>query len=396
MKRTVNAIVYSVLFLFLGVSYAWSTFAARLKIDPQYLWENTAITFTVFMTCFCLGAFFAALLAKKMPVRLLVLSSGVLAFLGLFLSAFASSPSMLNLTYGVLLGLAIGITYNCVLSVAPRWFPDKTGVLNGALLMCFGAGSLVLGPVADMLFVAYGLKTTFIIFAFAFLAALAAGSFFVRPPKDGEVPAFKAGAGKQGYVEEGALDVGPVKMVSRPSFWIYAVWSIVFSAAGLALVGAAKPFALELGADERLAIFVPGIIGIFNGLGRLFFGGFFDRSGRKKTMLAVSIIGAVFAVLITATSMTQNVVLMVAALVACGLMYGGVPPTNANFTRSAFGKKNYPMNLSVINFSLLVASQVSIIVSAVRVPGDFYIGIGIIVALCSAVGIGCALILKKP
>jgi MFS family permease len=47
--------------------------------------------------------------------------------------------------------LGIGTVYNVVISTITSWFPDKRATASGIMMMCFGASSLVLGPVSGKL-----------------------------------------------------------------------------------------------------------------------------------------------------------------------------------------------------------------------------------------------------
>ena len=71
-----------------------------------------------------------------------------------------------------------------------------------------------------------------------------------------------------------------------PTFWFYYIWAILVSAAGLALVSQASGIASQVGttvSDGNIATVV-GLISIFNGIGRVIFGGLFDKKGYRFTI----------------------------------------------------------------------------------------------------------------
>ena len=89
-----------------------------------------------------------------------------------------------------------------------------------------------------------------------------------------------------------ALDINAGQMVRQPSFWMYYVWAIVLSAAGLVLVSQAAGIAGQVGtgiSDGTIATVV-GLISILNGIGRVFFGAVFDKKGYRFTMILDMII----------------------------------------------------------------------------------------------------------
>ena len=76
-------------------------------------------------------------------------------------------------------------------------------------------------------------------------------------------------------------------MIKQPSFWLYFIWAIVISAAGLVLVSQANGIAKEVGTtvDQGTIATVVGLISIMNGIGRVIFGGLFDKKGYRPTLL---------------------------------------------------------------------------------------------------------------
>lgn len=95
-----------------------------------------------------------AQISKRMGSRFAILVSGVLAAGGFILTSLLTGSSVffLYLTYGVLAGLGIGISYNVVVATVSAWFPDQKGLCSGCLMMGFGASALVLGNWASAMF----------------------------------------------------------------------------------------------------------------------------------------------------------------------------------------------------------------------------------------------------
>ena len=100
---------------------------------------------------FCLGGFGGAQLSKRFSHRLITQICGGLIGFSFVLMGFMTSLWQIYVLYGVIIGFAVGIVYNCVLSTGNRWFPDKAGLIAGLLLMFFGAGSLILSPFSNLL-----------------------------------------------------------------------------------------------------------------------------------------------------------------------------------------------------------------------------------------------------
>ena len=148
-------------------------------------------------------------------------------------------------------------------------------------------------------------------------------------------------------------------MATMPTFWFYYIWAILVSAAGLALVSQASGIASQVGttvSDGNIATVV-GLISIFNGIGRVIFGGLFDKKGYRFNM----IIFIVAALILVLALVSGNFAFIVIGFVVGGLAYGGVTPTNSAIISDFFGRENYSMNFSLINTNLLIASFASTI-----------------------------------
>lgn len=394
-KRYLYAVVGVLVMLLAGFVYAWSILSAPIAADfPQWSNAQLSLTFTLCMTFFCLGGMAAGILSKRIPVHMNVKLSAVLFLVGFFLTSRVHALPMLYVSYGVLCGTASGFSYNAVMSIMPRWFPNQQGLISGVLLMGFGASSMIIGSVFTAVTpdATGAWRTTLLVLGVLMAVILFLCSFFFQAPKEGEVPAPKARAtGSEG------LDLTPAQMIRRPSFWLFFLWAVLLSAVGLVIIGQARMLAKTAGPtlDVGTISLVVGLISVCNGLGRVLFGGLFDKIGRKVTMvLVVSCfflgIGALWAALAGST------VLLVIGFVFIGLGYGGGPTMVAAVTKQFYGQKNYPVNFSMMNINLLVASFASTAAGAILdATGSFTVIFLLLLAL-SVVALGVAVTLRKP
>lgn len=63
--------------------------------------------------------------------------------MGVFLSSFAPNLGMFMLCYSLLFGAGVGIAYTAPMVNGWRWFPDKKGLVSGAVVAGFGSGGFV-------------------------------------------------------------------------------------------------------------------------------------------------------------------------------------------------------------------------------------------------------------
>lgn len=395
-NRYFYAVVGVIVMLFAGFVYAWSILSAPIAADfPQWTNAQLSLTFTICMAFFCLGGMAAGILSKRIPARANVIISALLFLVGFFLTARANSLPMLYICYGVLCGTASGFSYNSVMSIMPRWFPNQQGLISGVLLMGFGASSMIIGTVfANLTPDVSGAWRGSLSFMGLLMAVilLAASFFFTTPKGDTQTAApQKSAAAPQG------LELTPGQMLARPSFWLFFLWATLMAAVGLVIIAQARTVAHAAAPamDAGTLSFVVGLISVCNGLGRVLFGGLFDRIGRKPTMLLIVVSSALGAGCLWA-SMSGSAALLVAGFIFTGLGYGGPPTMAAAVTKHFYGQKNYPVNFSFMNINLLVASFASTAAGAILdATGSFTVVFLLLLAL-TAVALVSALVLRKP
>src|SRR3979490_1019321 len=95
----------------LGAVYAWSVF--RVPLAKQFGWGISEVTLTFTISIFVLGitAFFGGLWLNRTGPRVVALTGGALYGLGVFLASFTQRLSWLYLTYGVIGGIGLGLSY---------------------------------------------------------------------------------------------------------------------------------------------------------------------------------------------------------------------------------------------------------------------------------------------
>lgn len=69
--------------------------------------------------------------------------------IGVFLSSFASNLAVFMLCYSLLFGAGVGLAYTAPMVNGWKWFPDKKGLVSGAVVAGFGAGGFVFNQVRN-------------------------------------------------------------------------------------------------------------------------------------------------------------------------------------------------------------------------------------------------------
>ena len=394
LNRWVYAIVGVIVLLFAGLVYAWSVLSTPIAAEfTGWTKAQLSLTFTLVMILFCIGSLLCGLLAGKLSAKNAVRVSAVLFLAGFFIASRCQSPITLYLGFGLLCGLASGLAYNGVMSTMVKWFPDKPGLISGVLLMGFGGGSFIIGK----LYQAWtpveigGWRASFLVMGIIIFVVLAICSFFfVAPGADFVAPAAK---NSKAAVKIAGKEYKPLEMVKKPSFWLYYVWAIALSAAGLALISQASGVVWEASASQTAGAVatIVGLISICNALGRVLFGGMYDKYGRSLSMQLVNILFIITSGVLILALAAKSVVVVIIGFILGGLAYSGITPTNSAFCRAYFGPANYPVNFSLINSNLIFASFGSTVSGALfDASGSYNVTFFLIIGL-AVVGILCSL-----
>lgn len=402
-KRWLYAAVGVIALLLAGMVYAWSVMSSPIAAYfPDWTKAQISMTFTIVMGFFCIGGFLGGLLSKKIDVRFHVWFAAVLFFVGFFLASRANSLGALYAGYGVLCGFASGLVYNAVISTVSSWFPDKRGLISGILLMGFGISSFVVGKVYSAVTPSGegvdAWRNSFFVFGVIVLVILIVCGFFIVKPKEEELKILKKGGGAKKSNAISDIDFKTVDMMRTSSFWLYFIWAVLLSAAGLALISQASGVATEVGPNVAAGTIatVVGLISVFNGIGRVIFGGMFDKLGRAKTMLIITAAFIVSVGILVLALMQKSFPLIVAGFICTGFSYGGINPTNSAFISAFYGQKYFPVNFSIINMNLLVSSFGSTIAGMLYDRSGSFLSTFIAMIAAGVLALVCMALIRKP
>ena len=396
-NRWIYAIAGVIVLLFAGLIYAWSVLSSPIATEFTS-WSKGALslTFTLAMSFFCIGGLIAGLVAGKIKERYIFIISAVLFLIGFELVSVISSIGMLYLGFGVLAGLGAGFSYNAVMGSVTKWFPDKKGLISGILLMGFGIGAFIIGKVYAGLLGSYGWRTEFKALGIIVFSVIFIGAFIVRKPTAEEQKVYAVE--EQKSKNDTSEDYTTIEMISKVSFWLYFVYAILLSAAALALIAQASGIVTETApalAAGGIATIV-GLISVFNGIGRVIFGGLYDKLGQKKTMLLNCGLYLVSVLINIVGINAASIPLVVVGFIFFGLSYGGVTPTNSAYIMDFYGVKNYPVNFSIINLNLLLASFGGTLAGMIYDMQGTYLSIFMIMIGAIVLATICTLLIKRP
>lgn len=314
--------------LALGAIYAWSAFTGPLQgviggaadggdIGSDYAWTKTQAqaVFSTGLAAFGLVMILAGRLMGRISPRSLALSGGLLLGLGYIVAGLGSTSFWWALFWlGLVGGSGIGLAYVVPIAVGVQWFPDRKGLLTGLAVAGFGFGAflwILLANPPSILGIS-GLLTTssvaggehyaastvqgvFVGYGVAFALLVGLGSLaMVSPPEGWRPEGWVAPAG------QGAAD-GVDSAVMLRSWAFYALWGMFAAGAlaGLMVIGNIQSFAKDLGdgfqgqgysaeqAADWAVIGAAVCLPILNGSGRIVWGLWSDRIGRRRAFMAM-------------------------------------------------------------------------------------------------------------
>ena len=305
----------------IGSVYAWSVLTRPIMADMGFTLSQTTWTFSLAILMLGLSAGFLGSFAEKIGPK----KSGLLAMLfwvtGLLGTAYALSIhnlTLLYLFYGIIGGIGLGIGYITPVSTLVKYFPNRPGFATGLAIMGFGFASLIAGPLMQYLVAQVGLVDTFIILGVIYLVIIGASSLYLKAPQ----PKHPTRTTK----DKSAMYVHTHGMLANDAMktWQFgALWWVFFIniTCGIGLLSLASPMAQEaIGMTPAAAASLVGIIGIFNGGGRIAWSTISDYLGRSQTYILFFIIEIVAFYLLARTNSALTFQILILLIITC---YGG-------------------------------------------------------------------------
>lgn len=326
----------------IGSVYAWSNFTTPLM--EKFGWSASQVQLTFSLAILFLGlsaAFLGHFVEKYGPRKagLLAASFFGAGIAGSGLAVNLESLTLLYVFYGVLGGIGLGVGYIAPVSTLVKWFPDRRGMATGLAIMGFGFAAAISSPVMDALIKSIGIAGTFYILGAAYFAVMVLSSLYLEKPAEGWVPAgftekMKSGALK---VKKDLSQLTANEAVKTSRF--YYLWLMLFInvTCGIAILSAAKPLAREsIGLSTAEAAALVGVLGIFNGLGRIGWASISDYIGRPNTYTTFFVLQIILFALLPNTTTAIFFQIMLAVIYTC---YGGGFASIPAYIGDLFGTK---------------------------------------------------------
>lgn len=431
-NRWLIAFAGVIVMICLGTVYSWSLFTNAFVAGLGLTTQDATLAFELAIFFLGLGAVIGGRWQDSVGPRTVTIVGVLLWGIGVMCAGlgtemFGSSGKWwLYLTYGIIGGLGNGMAYVTPVAMVTKWFPDKRGLGSGMVVMGFGLGAFFYNQIVSRLdiykaaakpaaaFVAakaaaikagtnfdpaqfalpagafHGVMLLFTLSGVVFIVLGGLAAFMLQNPPTGY-----SVAGASGTPATQASGLSPNEVLRMPQ--LYGLWLLLFLnvTAGILIISNAVPIYAELtGAAPAVAAQVYGILAVFNGLGRFFWGAVSDRIGRNLTYTVMYLVQAIIFFLMANTGGDIAVIIYFAIVLLCyGGGFGVMPSFNADYFGTKFMGQNYGMILTAWGVAGIVGPFIA---AKVRDVTGTYHGALIPVAIMLLVAAIIPFLVKKP
>jgi len=389
--------------LAIGSVYAWSVFAKALQSDAAFGWSKSkaAVPFSVVIGMIFVGSYVGGRLQDARGPKVVAMTGGVIYAVGVILASFAQSPDsfwLLVLGYGVIGGFGLGMVYIVPIAMLQKWFPDKPGLITGLAVAGFGFGAVVTAPVGQALIDQSPSVPTkaFLWLGIGYLVILLVCTSFFRNPAVAheptpatrtDAPEVESGTASRDFTQNEAL---------HTKQWYLLTGILTMSVtAGISLIAVAAGTATDVaGYSTAAAAALVGVLGLFNGAGRIFWGWISDMIGKMPAFLGILGIQGICLLLIPHASSTALFAVLAALVYLCyGGAFGTMPSTAGTF----FGVKNVGAiyGLMLIGWSIGGVVGPLLIASLIGSEKAYNLGFTVI-GIITLVALVLPLVTKRP
>lgn len=324
----------------MGICYTFSLFQPYIMEHFSVSSASASLPYTIFIAVFCLGNFFGGVMQRKMNLKLVLVIGYTLMFAGWFTSSMLPPENftLMYFTYGGIFGCGNGIIYNVIVSLMPKWFPDRKGLASGLTLAMLGISATVFSPVVSSWLTNNGYSKSFMYVSFVYVAIGIFGTLTLKAPSDDFMADYVAtGANvtsKKQYTLQEALKVK--ELYTLTGLYFCAVPAYLLLSAIFVTYGADK------GITPAMATLGVSIASLFQVGGRFIIPTISDKIGRKAAFAVAFFITAVGVALLMVATGT----LYMFCFWLLSLSYGGCQACFSPIAADRFGTKNVGVLLS--------------------------------------------------
>ncbi len=323
----------------IGSVYAYSVMTNPVKDVFGVEGSDIKWAFKIAILLLGLSAAFLGKWVEKVGPKVSGTTSGIFYGIGILGSGLAvqmESIILFYICYGIIGGIGLGLGYITPVSTLVKWFPDRRGLATGMAIMGFGFAALIFGPIMQSLFDSVGVSNAFYILGIVYMILILSSASYIERPPEGYLPeGYKPGEGKT--IKADMANINADAALKTPRF--YYIWFMMFIniSCGIAIISAASPMMQEkLNYSPMEAAAIVGLIGVFNGLGRILWSTLSDYLGRANTYIVFFAFQIAAFYFLPKMTMELSFLFVLFTVIT---MYGGGFSTLPAFLGDLFGTK---------------------------------------------------------
>lgn len=397
-KRWIILAASCLINLCIGSLYAWSVFASPMAEHLATITGNEitglSIIFTIANSVGPITMISGGALNDKLGPKWVIFIGGILFGTGMIASGFSSSVGMLTVTYGLGVGLGVGMVYGCTVSNSVKFFPDKKGLIGGIATASYGISSVIIPIIANTLINHFNITTAFKLLGSAMLVIICISAFFIRTcPQnfipDGWIPPVSSN-------NNSTVDKNWKEMMRDPIFYIMILMLCCGAFSGLMITSQASPVAQQMICmTTSEAAIVVSILALLNTTGRILAGFASDKIGTANTISCVFILSMIGLTLLYLSD-SNHVTFFYIGISIVGLCFGSIMGIYPGFTAAQFGVRNNSVNYGIMFIGFALAGYFGpTIMSSIFTASGTYKPAFIVASILALFGLLLSFIYKK-
>ncbi|NRU52624.1 OFA family MFS transporter [Clostridium beijerinckii] len=297
----------------IGTVYCWSLLKGNIA---NYIGQSVnSVEWAFSIAIFFLGmsASFGGKFVEK-DIHKSSLLATILFTLGMFgtgLSIYFKSLIGIYISYGVIMGIGLGIGYLTPVKTLMIWFKENKGLATGIAVMGFGLAKVIASPIMQYLQQITTIYNMFYILGGMYFISMFIGHLLLKKPKKYQ--------DNDTYIPINKLSI--IKNKTFIGIWIMFYINIT---CGLALIAQEKDIYTYMGFTA--IAFASSLSAIFNAGGRLVFSSIGDKLKDRNTIYKLIFglsIGFILATILTNAISNSIIILVIILLCVVNAGYGG-------------------------------------------------------------------------
>ncbi|MBI3434935.1 MAG: MFS transporter [Proteobacteria bacterium] len=343
-----------------GPRSAFGQFLAPMSLDHGWGRDIFALAVAIQNLVWGAGQPLAGGVADRFGTVRVLCVGAILYALGLALMTYASTPGMLNLSAGLLLGLGLsGCSFGLVLGAFGKLVPEKWRSMAFGFGTAAGSfGQFLFSPLAYGLIAGYGWQVALLVFAATMLLIIPMSLALATPSAD-----LSPGAIAAAPIEKQSVRHALTEAFGHRS---YVLLVLGFFTCGFQLAFVTvhlPPYLLDRGLTADVGAWTIGVIGLFNIVGSLL-AGWMSGFAPMRYILSVIYFSRAIAIVVFITLPASPASAMIFGAVTGLLWLSTVPPTSG-LVALMFGTRWLAMLFGIAFFSHQVGGFLGVLIGGI-------------------------------